>query len=696
MQKNKYAKPAAKGITRTQLRWRTLGVFFLLVVSLLVVVPSYANRGINWVNNKTNLGVPTLPSKGFNLGLDLQGGAHLIYKANTDQIDGDKQADAVEGVRDVIERRVRGGLGVAEPLVQTNQVGSEHRIIVELPGVTDVKQAISMIGETPVLEFKETNTEPARDLTTEEKKQLADFNKAADNKSREALVEVKKKKDFAELVNKYSDDETAIKEKGGNIGFVTNDNAPELYKWATGKKVNDTSTVVVKNAEGFNILKKIYERDGEKKVTASHLLLCYEGATGCESPKYKKEEAKAKIDEIKAEATIQNFRDLVKEYTTEPGGADRNGELGTFSKGQMVPEFENVAFSMPNNSISDVVETQFGYHLIYKYGEEVPKEYELARILVRTKTETDILPPADPWKNTGLSGKQLQRAEVVEDPQTSQIHVSLNFNDEGSKLFGEITGRNVGKQVAIFLDGQPLSTPVVNEAITSGSAVISGGFTFQEAKLLAQRLNSGALPVPVELISQQTVDATLGNDSLQKSFRAGIVGLIAVMLFMILYYRLPGLISVFSLVVYASITLALSKLLGVTLTLSGIAGLILSIGMAVDANVLVFERLKEELRLGKSLKVAVEEAFIRAWTSIRDGNVTTLISCVLLIWFGTGFIQGFAVTLGLGILVSMLTAFVFSRIIMRFVFGWLPEKGNWLFVGYRADTAEAVEITVNK
>src|SRR3989344_824362 len=696
MQKNKYAKPATKGITRAQLRWRTLGVLFLLVVSLLVILPTYANRGINWVNNKTNLGVPTLPAKGFNLGLDLQGGAHLIYKANTEQIPSDQQADAVEGVRDVIERRVRGGLGVSEPLVQTNQGGSEHRIIVELPGVTDVKQAISMIGETPVLEFKEENNTPARDLTKEEKKQLEDFNKAADKKAREALAETKKGKDFSELVNKYSDDESAIKEKGGNIGFVTADNAPELYKWATGKKVNEVSRVTVKNSEGNNILKKLSERDGEKKVTASHLLLCFEGATGCDDPKYKKEEAKAKIDEIKSQATIQNFRDLVKQYTTEPGGADRNGELGTFSKGQMVPEFEKVAFEMPNNSISEVVETQFGYHLIYKYGEETPKEYELARILARTKTEADILPPADQWKNTGLSGKQLQRAEVVEDQQTSQIQVSLNFNDEGSKLFGEITGRNVGKQVAIFLDGEPLSTPVVNEAITSGSAVISGGFTFQEAKLLAQRLNSGALPVSVELISQQTVDATLGNDSLQKSFKAGMIGLIAVMLFMIFYYRLPGLISVASLIVYASITLALSKLLGVTLTLSAIAGFILSIGMAVDANVLVFERLKEELRLGKSLKVAIEEAFVRAWSSIRDGNITTLISCVFLIWFGTGFIQGFAGTLGLGILVSMLTAFVFSRIIARLVFGWMPEKGNWLLVGYKTDNSAVTETIVNK
>jgi protein-export membrane protein SecD len=255
-------------------------------------------------------------------------------------------------------------------------------------------------------------------------------------------------------------------------------------------------------------------------------------------------------------------------------------------------------------------------------------------------------------------------------------------------LFAEITGRNVGQPVAIFLDGQPISIPRVNEAITSGSAVISGGFNLLEAKQLAQRLNSGALPVPVELISQQAVDATLGIDSLTKSFRAGLIGLLGVMLFMIVYYRFPGLLSVFSLVVYAALSLATFKLLGVTMTLSGIAGFILSIGMAVDTNVLVFERLKEELRAGKNLHTASEESFRRSWPSIRDGHIATLVSCVFLVWFGTGFVQGFAVTLAIGVLFSLFTAIVATRALSRLVFKWFKEEGNLLFLGFTKSSSD--------
>jgi len=264
----------------------------------------------------------------------------------------------------------------------------------------------------------------------------------------------------------------------------------------------------------------------------------------------------------------------------------------------------------------------------------------------------------------------------------------LKFDDEGTKLFSDITTRNVNKPVAIFLDGTPISIPRVNEPITSGSAVITGGFTLTEAKLLAQRLNSGALPVPVELVSQQTVDASLGADSLTKSLKAGLAGFLAVILFMVIYYRLPGILAVLALSVYAALSLAIFKLIGVTLTLSGIAGFILSVGMAVDANVLIFERLKEELRLGKSLRTSMEESFVRAWPSIRDSNITTLISCVFLIWLSGGFVQGFAVTLSIGVLVSMFTAITVTRAILRFVCPWFKEEGNRLFWGYTKRMAE--------
>lgn len=676
----KYNAVSTKGISRKQVKWRVIGAVALLALCLVVVFPSYANSGIDWVNNKANLGLPRLPSSGFNLGLDLQGGAHLIYRANTDRIPTGDQASAVDGVRDVIEKRVRGGLGVAEPLVQTTRVGEEYRIIVELPGVTDVNTAIKMIGDTPILEFKEQNNDPQRDLTKEETKQLNDFNATASKKATAALKEARVSKDFGAVAAKYSED-LESKNNGGNIGFVTADFYPEIYNWAKTHKVGEVSKELVKSFDGLNVVKKLNEKDGAKKVTASHILVCYTGVEGCTS-NLSKEDAKKKIDEIKNEVTVKNFAELAKKYSTDPGSKDAGGDLGTFAKESMIAKFSDVAFQIPVNTISDSVETEFGYHLIFKRGEVIPKEYEIARIYLKTKTKTDIVPPREDWKFTGLSGKQLKRAEVTEDPQSGEIQVSLQFNDEGTKLFGDITTRNSGKQVAIFLDGELKSSPRVNEPILSGSAVISGGFGLAEAKDLAKSLNTGALPVPVELIGQQKVDATLGADSLHKSINAGLIGFLAVIIFMILYYRLPGILAVFALLLYTSLSLAIFKGIGVTLTLSGIAGFILSVGMAVDANVLIFERLKEELRGRRSLKMAMEESFVRAWPSIRDSNITTLISCAFLIWLGGGFVKGFATTLAIGVLVSMFTAIIITRSVMRLVAPLFKEEGNWMFWGY--------------
>jgi preprotein translocase subunit SecD len=254
----------------------------------------------------------------------------------------------------------------------------------------------------------------------------------------------------------------------------------------------------------------------------------------------------------------------------------------------------------------------------------------------------------------------------------------LEFDSEGADLFEQITGDNVGEQVAIFLDGQIISAPTVNEKISGGRAVISGGFNIKDAKLLAQRLNAGALPVPIELINQQTVGASLGRESLTMSLEAGILGLILVALFMVLIYRLPGVLAVLSLTAYGLLVLAVFKLWPVTLTLSGLAGFILSIGMAVDANVLIFERLKEELKNGKPLALAVDEAFDRAWPSIRDGNVSTLITCFILIQFTTSVVKGFAITLGLGVLISMFSAIVITKNLLKLTGGEWLEKRLWL------------------
>ncbi|HAO81552.1 TPA: protein translocase subunit SecD [Candidatus Veblenbacteria bacterium] len=542
-----------------------VGVVVLSMLAFLVDwprIPTWVPGNNFW--NKYNV----------QLGLDLRGGSHLVYEAKLDEVASSEQGDSVEGVRDVIERRVNF-FGVSEPVVQTSRVGDSWRVIVELPGITDTQEAIRLIGETPVLEFKEQST--AVPDTTE--------------------------------IDKYNEE-------------------------------------AKKKAEG--ILKKALQGN--------------------------------------------DFAKLAQE-NSEDSSKDQGGDLGWFAKGVMVAPFEEAAFALKKGEVTKtLVETQFGYHIIKKTDEregDSGPEIQASHILIRTQTPEA---PSE-WASTGLSGKQLKKANVEFDPNTGIPLVNITFDDEGKDLFAAITGRNIGKPVAIFLDGQPISIPTVQEEITGGQAVISGDFTLPEAKQLSQRLNSGALPVPIELISQTTVDATLGKVSVEKSLLAGILGLILVVIFMLIYYRLPGLLAVLALGVYAMLTLALFKLWPVTLTLAGIAGFILSVGMAVDANVLIFERLKEELRAGRPMAEAIEEGFRRAWTSIRDSNVSSLITAMILIWFGSSIVKGFAVTLALGILISMFTAITVSRTFLRLTATtWLSKK-YWLFGISRKDLPNQGEKT---
>ena len=664
---------------RAKIRWGIVGIFALLIVTSFYDAPAFFNRAINKVNSTVALGLPNIPESEFALGLDLQGGAHLVYEADTIDISPGDRATAVEGVRDVIERRVNG-LGVGEPSIQTTKVGENYRIIVELPGVTDVNQAITMIGETPILEFFEENNTPARELTPEEQVQIDGYNADAEKRAEEVLAKVNGGADFGEVAKENSEHEFSAN-NDGYFGFIRAGGDNALYDWASKASDGDLSKTLVRSVEGFNIVRRAGERDGEGSVEASHILVCYLGAERCDAPIYTKTEAAAKAQELFDEANAENFADLVEANSSDTGSKANGGSLGVFGRGVMTPAFEEAAFSAAVGQIVGPVETEFGYHVIYKTDEVVAKEYELYAILIRVQSALDILPPQDPFMPTGLSGSQLDKAEVVTDPNTGSVQVSLVFDREGRELFSELTTRNVNKPIAIYLDGAPISIPTVQQPITDGRAVITGNFTIKSAQLLSQRLNAGALPVPVDLVSQQSVGASLGAESLEKSLKAGIVGLILIIVFMVLYYRLPGLLSVIALSLYLSLTLAVFKLVGVTLTLAGIAGFILSIGLAVDANVLIFERLKEELKEGKSLKLAVEEGFLRAWTSIRDGNISTLITCALLIWFGSSFVQGFAVSLAIGVLMSMFSAITVSRVLLRFVVPWFAERGSGLFLG---------------
>ena len=398
----------------------------------------------------------------FRFGLDLAGGTHLVYKADVSRVVPSEVKSSMESLRDVIERRVNL-FGVSEPNVQTEVRGgfftdtAEHRLIVELPGVTDVNKAVAMIGETPLLEFR-------------------------------------------------------IQKEGVS--------APD--------------------------------------------------------------EESASVDE----------------------------------------------FFVP----------------------------------------------------TGLSGRLLEKATLNFDRVTGTPSVLLTFGDEGKKLFADITRENVGKVLAVYLDGAPITLPVIREEIISGDAEISGVFTPEEAKTLVGRFNSGALPVSVELIGSETVGASLGEETKARGVRAGVIGLLLVALFMIAWYRLPGVLATLALGMYVAITLAIFKLIPVTLTAAGIAGFILSIGMAVDANVLIFERMKEELLKGKDTKDAVREGFSRAWLSIRDSNVSSMITATILFWFGTSLVKGFALVFGLGVVVSMFTAVTITRTLLLTVSeGKIAHAGKFLF-----------------
>ena len=363
-----------------------------------------------------------------------------------------------------------------------------------------------------------------------------------------------------------------------------------------------------------------------------------------------------------SEAVVQQAgeRRIVVEL---PGETDPQKALDTI-KQTGVLEF----VAMDNSPVPEgtVIKTDFA-----SSGEAQPTPGPTETLPTPNPAESGTTQPVSPTTSTQetvyhtvMTGSDLKTVQVT-TTTTGQYEVSFTLTDQGSKIFGDYTSAHVGEFLGIVLDKRVISVPRINSAITQGSGVITGNFTLESANALAIQLRYGSLPIPLKVVESSTVGPTLGQDSLRKSLIAGIIGLSVVILFMALYYRLPGILADLALMVYALITFALFRFIPVTLTLPGIAGFVLSIGVAVDANVLIFERLKEELRSGRTLRQAIDLGWNRAWPSIRDSNFSTLITCSILFWFGSTYgasiVKGFALTLAVGVLVSMFTAIIVTR-----------------------------------
>jgi len=391
----------------------------------------------------------------------------------------------------------------------------------------------------------------------------------------------------------------------------------------------------------------------------------------------------SEIPEADRKDSMEALRDVIERRINLFGVSEPSVQTETARLGQDEKQYRLVV-ELPG--VTDVQQAidMIGQTPLLEFKEQNPElsleefqaalSFETARLIEDQLSEELVatLDNADEaFVATELTGAHLKRSRLEFQQagggnalNTGAPIIALEFNKEGAELFEQITERNVGNIVAIYLDGAPISTPVVQQKITGGEAVITGSFTVEESKQLVGRLNSGALPVPVELLSTESIGASLGADAVNAGMIAGLYGLIFVGAFLLLYYRLPGLIAVLALGMYGAIMLTLFKVIPVTLTAAGIAGFIISVGIAVDANILIFERMKEELKHGRGAYDALRVGFDRAWLSIRDGNISSIISAVILFWFGTSLIKGFALTFGIGVLVSMITAITLTRIML--------------------------------
>ena len=550
---------------------------------------------------------------GLSLGLDLQGGSYLVYEAEEiDPVTGEGRVpspDEMAALKRAIERRVNAsGLGL--PIIQ---ILGENRLLIQLPGISDIERAESIIGETARLVFMHRAYGVIRDLTELEDDDVlsieadfipAELLEAAQLPSSEPLPA------FPEVMTATSTEATAT----STATTTPEDLPPVLVVDFTSGGAGKFSAVVDRLKDDFNESMKRAET-GEF-LPPSRLDVSIEGETPL----------RFDISGI-AIARVGSSTRFVLPF---PQGA----------QGEQVTDLE-------------VAREMVGDDSTVRFSE------------IQTQVDTSI----------NLTGDDLARAYPSQQSQSGAPIVVLEFKERGAKIFGDLTSRIAGSPtdaIAIFLDDEELISPTVSSAITSGAAIIQGrDFTVERVRDVALLLEAGRLPIPINQVEKRTVDAILGADSLRKSAIAGMVGLGLVLLFMVLYYRVPGAAAAVALFIYAALILAIFKIIPITLDLSGVSAAILSVGMAVDANILIFERMKEELRAGRTLTSSVNIGFNRAWPAIRDSNVSTLITCAILFWFadqlGASLVQSFSAALAVGVVTSMFSAIVITRTLLRVV-----------------------------
>ncbi len=581
---------------------------------------------------------------GLSLGLDLQGGSHLVYQTNlVDQNTGARvevTQDQMEALKLNIERRVNSS-GLGEPIIQL--LGSD-RLLIQLPGLDDPERAKRLIGETARLEFKRRTFSVPRDL--------------------DEITSA----DVVSVTVDYLPDPSPATSTGDLATSTQEAEAPAEDTQLVALMVEFTEEGAAKFLPVF--------------ISMSESFFRYQLAQQDYFQRLQQDPNAVPSGDIIPDTLDISVEGNMSQRYTATGISTRRLDTTTYAF--LVPAEEDTG----EQPALEVVRERVG---------------DNAQLLFTEITGTVDEP-------IGLTGDNLARAFPGQHTQSGIPIVNLEFDSEGTRIFGELTLDIVRKQetdgirdqIAIFLDDDELISPTVQTAITAGTAIIQGrDFTVERVRDLSLQLEAGRLPVPIVLIQERDVDAILGADSLAKSVVAGVVGLSLVLLFMTLYYRLPGLVAAIALVIYATLVMAIFKILPVTLTLSGVAAVILSIGMAVDANILIFERMKDELRAGRTLLSSINIGFDRAWPAIRDGNISTLITCGILFWFadqlGASIVQGFAVTLAIGVMVSMFTAIIVSRTLLRFVGTtrltrsmriWLPSGGSEVPQQFLADTAD--------